>query len=408
MDKDKSSHLPWFRKYAPAKSADILGQEKAMSEIKKFLQDYKKQKKKAILLHGPTGTGKTASVYAVASDLDCEVVEVNASDFRNEASINSIVGAAVEQLSLFAKTKLILVDEIDGLSGTQDRGGIPALAKLIDKTTYPIFLTTNDAYNQKFRPLRAKCIDVEFHALQAASIQNIIRPIAKSEGIGISEENIKALARMASGDARAAINDLQTLAGFSNEVKEPEVLGERNRQDTIINALLRVMKSTDVNVARNAFENVNEDLDQCMLWLDENLPKEYTKPEDLAKAYDMMSRADVFRGRIRKWQHWRFLVYVNELITAGIALSKKEKYHQFVAYKPTTKLLKIWMANQRYLKRKEIAGKIAEKTHTSTRVAVQSTIPYLQHIFRKNKQRSQEIAEFLGLEKEHIDWLRNK
>ena len=69
---------------------------------------------------------------------------------------------------------------------------------------------------------------------------------------------------------------------------------------------LRFYKSTDPNVAITAFENVEEKLDQQLLWIDENLPKEYTKPEDLAKAYDKLSKADVFNRRIRRWQHYRF------------------------------------------------------------------------------------------------------
>jgi predicted aldo/keto reductase-like oxidoreductase len=59
-------------------------------------------------------------------------------------------------------------------------------------------------------------------------------------------------------------------------------------------ALLKVLKTTDPSVALKAFENVEEDINEQMLWIDANLPFEYTKPEDLASAYDKLSRADVF------------------------------------------------------------------------------------------------------------------
>jgi len=46
-----------------------------------------------------------------------------------------------------------------------------------------------------------------------------------------------------------------------------------------------------------------------------NLPKEYTKAEDLAKAYENLSLADVYFGRIRRWQYYRFYVYIYNLLS---------------------------------------------------------------------------------------------
>ncbi len=401
----QKTQVPFFKKYCPNSVKEIIGQEEIVSTIIKYIQDYKKQKKKALLLHGLTGTGKTVAVYAIAHDLDLEIVEVNASDFRNEAGINLVVGAAVSQMSLFSKGKIILVDEVDGIAGTEDRGGLNALIKLIEKTTFPIVLTANNVADYKYNSLKTKCLVLEFAALSSNSIYNIIKKISEQEKLKIKDEVLKSVSRLSGGDARAAINDLQTLAGFNDEIKDLDILGERNRQDTIINALLKILKSTDVKVAKGAFDNVDEDFDQCFLWLDENMPKEYTKPEDLARAYDVMSRADVFKGRIRRWQHWRFMVYISDLLTAGVALSKKEKYPGLVGYKPTMKLLKIWQANMKYAKRKAIAKKVAVKTHTSTRAAIQSTVPYMKIIFQKDKKQAEELSEYFELEEEEKQWL---
>ncbi len=400
---------PWIRKYRPQTEKQVIGHREQFHTLKDFIKNYKKQKKRALLLYGPTGVGKTAAVYALAKDLDLEIIEINASDSRNKASIEATLGGSLKQQSLFFKQKLILVEEIDSLSGTKDRGGLQALMALMAKSTYPIILTMNNPWDYKYATVRNHSLLLEFKELPYTDIFTILKAIAHAEHIKAEEEALKALAHAAGGDARAAINDLQLLSVdgklTQEEIKE---LSERNRTDSIIQALLKVLKTTDISIARYAFDNVNEDLDQIFLWMDANLPKEYTSPEDLQRAYEKLSRADVFSGRIRRWQHWRFLVYIHALISAGVAVSKNEKYKHFIAYTPTGRLLKMWHAKMRYMKRTSIAEKLAGYTHTSTKRSLQDTLPYLKPIFKKNRVQAEALADRLDLNDEESAWLREK
>jgi len=70
-------------------------------------------RKKPVILHGPTGTGKTSAVYALAKDLDYDVIEINASDERNKDRIHEVVGNAINQRSLFGRGRIVLVDEVE-------------------------------------------------------------------------------------------------------------------------------------------------------------------------------------------------------------------------------------------------------------------------------------------------------
>ena len=399
---------PYTKKFEPEKISDILGQDKAIKELKDFIANFKKSRKNAALIYGPSGTGKTSSVYTIAKELNLEILEVNASDFRNTEQINSKAGVAAGQQSLFFKSKVILVDEIDGLSGTKDRGGIQAIASLVEKSAFPIVLTATNPWHNKFSALRRKTNMIEFQPLESISIFNILKNICVKEKIRHEDDVLKGLARRAGGDARSAVNDLQTLAMEKNELTKEslEELHERNKVESIISALMKIFKTTDPKVALSAFDNVEENLDEQLLWIDENLPKEYTNPEDLANAYNKLSKADVFSRRIKRWQHYRFLVYINELITAGIALSKDKKYAHHVQYKPTGKLLKLWWAKQKSMKKKAIAEKIAEKTHCSTKDALKNTLPYLQIAFKKNKEFRENLIQELDLSKEEVEWLK--
>src|SRR3989338_6163149 len=119
----------------------------------------------------------------------------------------------------------------------------------------------------------------------------------------------------------------------------------------------------------------------------------------------MLSKADVFNIRIRRWQHYRFLVYINALITAGIAAAKNEKYKNLVEYKPTGRILKLWWAKQKSMKKKAIAEKIAEKTHSSKKEIIKSTMPYLPIMFKNKEMRGNIISE-LDLNDEEAEWLK--
>jgi replication factor C large subunit len=268
-------------------------------------------------------------------------------------------------------------------------------------------MTAENPYDQKFSKLRSRSEVLAFESLPYTDIYEKLRQIAEIEGIAFEEMALRSLARRAGGDMRAAINDLQSLSLLGKvESAELEMLGDREQKETIVDALLKILKTRDPNIALSALEYVNEDYDQVMLWLDENMPVEYRKPEDLARAYDKLSKADVFQRRIRRWQHWRFLVYIQALLTAGIAMSKDEKYKEFVSYKPSGRILKIWMANQKNAKKKAIAEKLAAVTHTSAKKAYHD-LPYIQRMC-KDKAAAEKIIVELDLTDDEKTYLLNQ
>ena len=77
----------------------------------------------------------------------------------NKKSITLSVGDVIKQKSLFQKDKLILIDEVDGVSGTKDRGGVAELTKIVKASNYPICFTANDKDSDKTERAVSKCDD---------------------------------------------------------------------------------------------------------------------------------------------------------------------------------------------------------------------------------------------------------
>lgn len=402
--------ISWTEKYRPTKFDEIQGQQKAVSQLYEFVKNYKSNRQKAALIYGEPGCGKTSTVHTIAKELGLEIIEINASDVRNKAEIESKMGAVMHQQSLFFTSKLILMDEIDGVSGSKDRGGIPALTKLIGKSKFPIVMTANDPWDKKFASLRKNSLLIEFHTLAYPSLVIVLKKIAEKEGVEYNDNALTSLARRNGGDLRGAINDLQTLSGISKKLTldDLDTLGERKHTESMHEALIKVLKTVKPEVALTAFQNVNENQDDIIMWLDENIPKEYEKAKDLAEAYDALSLADVYRRRIRRWQHWRFMVYINDFITAGVALAKDERYKKFVKYGPTTRILKMWQTNMKFGKRKEIARKIGKLTHSSDKYVIKHVLPYLKKMFELNHSTTKDMAEELELDNAEIAWLKKK
>ncbi len=396
--------VPWSVKYQPHSLSEIIGQERAVLQIQKFVKDYKSQKKKALILNGPPGCGKTSSVVAASRELDMEIFEVNASDKRNKEHVESIIGNVLGQQSLFFKPKLILVDEVDGLSGTEDRGGVQALLEVIEKSPFPIIMTANDAYKDKLKSLVKKCEVINLNFLSLEDIVKILKKICDQEGIGYDEGALTTIARKSQGDLRGAINDLEIVGRYVLKIGAENVinLAEREKKISIMNALVNVLKNKDLEIARHAFENIDDDLDEVFMWIDENLPKDHYGDE-LVLGYDALSKADVFNGRIRRNQYWRFLVYIDALMSVGVAISKKENKKQFLRYERSSRPLTMWIMNAKYAKRKGIAEKIAHYTHSSSRSAVESLF-YLKKMFEA--KRCEKLIGILRLEEEEIAWLR--
>jgi len=357
----------WSTKYTPQKLADIF-QSNSCLLAEALLA------KRHVLLSGPVGCGKTAAVYAFALEQGWEVFELNASDSRAKSDVESLVGSVGLQMSLFFRHKVILIDEVEGLSGTDDRGGVGALAALLSQMKFPVVVATTDPDSEKLKPLRKQLQSISFSPVETSLLVPLLEHVCRTEGILYQLMDLKQLAKMSGGDVRAALNDLQTHSCFGAFDLSDVV--SRDPQEDLADAFTLIFKGRDLSLVRDALERVTLDLDTSFLWLEENLLLEYRDPSDLYSGLYALSSADIFRSRILRWQYWRFLVYQSFFMTCGLAFAKRVKYPGHFRLKQMTRLLTIWRANMATQKQKGIAVKLASYCHRSTKATFKEFVFY--------------------------------
>lgn len=399
--------MSYLERYTPKKTGELLSKKNTQTLVE-AVRNWKKGSK-PLLLYGPSGTGKTITAQTIAMELGYELIELNASEDRTGDKIKEKALSAATQASLFGTKKIILLDEIDGLYGKKDRGALPAVSEVFKKSIYPVLLTAEDAYNRKLRPLRDKCILVKFTKTNYRSISNLLGRILEKQGIKAEKDVLDAIALRAGGDIRAAINDLETVSKGQEKVekKELEVLSPRDSKMNIYDTLKVIFKTMSIVPALEVARNTDRTPDEVMLWVAHNLALEY-KGEDLARAYSMLSRADVFRGRIRRKQHWRFLAYQIQLQTAGVALAKKEKTSRFVQYQMPDLLIRMSVSKKARGLRESIAGKIGACTHSSKNKVKRSALGYIRQIFANDIGQAKKISRKIGLEAGEVAFILSK
>jgi len=261
--------IPLAVRMRPEKIDEYVGQEHLLGEGKILRKLIEKDNISSMILFGPPGCGKTALAFLIAKQTKRPFYFLNAVT-STVADVREIINLAREKFKETGKTTILFLDEISHFNKLQQ----DALMRDVEEGIIILIgATTHNPYFYINTPLLSRCNVFELKPLTDRDIEKILKNALKDKkrGLGrynikITEESIKYIVKASEGDARKALNFLETgvsispinsdgFINFNIEVareciQKKHILYDREDQHyDIISAFIKSMRGSDPDAA---------------------------------------------------------------------------------------------------------------------------------------------------------------
>jgi len=137
----------------------------------------------------------------------------------------------------------------------------------------------------------------------------------------------------------------------------------------------------DLEKISKVVDQCDKDIDEIFWWVEQNIPQEFGNPKKISEAFELLSKADLFRSRIIINQNYRFKKYMKDIII-GISSLNIEPSKKFILYKPPERLIFLGQTKSSRREADELYKNLGETLHCSKR-KIKEQLPYLNIILKK-------------------------
>ncbi len=372
--------MMWSEKYRPQSLLDMVGNEEVKVSYVEWLGKWIKGSK-PILLVGPPGIGKTTLATLCARQFGYDLIGLNASDVRSKQRIQEILGPVLGNASVLGRP-MIFVDEVDGIHGRSDYGGVEALVDLLKEPTVPIVLAANSDRSDKMKAIKKATKTIQLRPIPPRLLRLYLESILKKEGTSLGIGTILKLVIQSRGDIRSLLNSAQALVtGFEPQTEKSFVTMD------VEESINSFFKAKSIDEARAILYSLRIDPREKIDAFYSSVITSDLSKEDMQQMLQVISEADMIYGKIIKTQDWRLLRYLDSTLLGLYKDGTAARYSQFNLSWPVLNRLR-W--DGRAIK--GIISVLAKKMHVSTSDFATFYFPYLL-LCIKNKALDLDVDE---------------